>query len=67
MAHTKNNKGSRTMVGISWSPCLVISYMMTEAQKVSKKDQLEITGGLFHSVYLIRDGKTNIRSGKQPL
>lgn len=47
MAHTKNNKGSRTMVGISWSPCLVISYMMTEAQKVSKKDQLEITGGLF--------------------
>lgn len=49
MAHTKNNKGSRAMAGISWSPCLVISYMMTETQKVSKKDQLEITGGFFHS------------------
>lgn len=65
MAHTKNNKGSRAMVGIS--PCLVISYMMTETQKVSKKDQVETTGGLFHSVYLIHDGKTSIRSGREPL
>jgi len=55
------------MVGISWSPCLVISCMMTETQNISKKDQLVITGGLFLSVYVICDGKTNIRSGKEPL
>lgn len=58
MAHTKNNKGSRMMFGISWSLCLVISYMMKEIPKVSKEDQLEVTGGFFHFVYLTRDRKT---------
>lgn len=66
MAHTKNNKGSRMMFGISWSLCLVISYMMKEIQKVSE-DQLEVTGGFFYSMYLTRDRKTTIRSGKEPL
>lgn len=45
----KNNKGSRMMVGISWSPCLVISCYDDRNPKVSTTDQLGVTGELFNS------------------